>query len=183
MTGLKVFVLIDVALLAACIHWWAWRRSRPSAAPGAEGAQTARAPGLGAFSGRVFVIDGDTIEVGQSRVRLFGIDAPETDQYGGRAARSHLIRLAGGRDVRVEPVAVDRYGRIVGRVRLGTLDLSAAMVRDGFAVAMARYHADYVHLEAEARAARRGLWGGRGIGDPSAHRRRAAARPAGVSRR
>jgi len=173
-TGLKVFVLIDVALLAACIHWWAWRRSRPSAAPGAEGAQTARAPGLGAFSGRVFVIDGDTIEVGRSRVRLFGMDAPETDQYGGRAARSRLIRLAGGRDVRVEPVAVDRYGRIVGRVRLGTLDLSAAMVR---------YHADYVHLESEARAARRGLWGGRGIGDPSAHRRRAAARPVEVSRR
>ena len=191
-TGLELFLLVDAALLAAFIHWQVWRRpGRSDRAPGEPARRTARttapapaskATDLNAFTGKVYVIDGDTITVGPSRVRLFGMDAPETDQRGGAAAKSHLIGLAGGREVRVEPKAVDRYGRIVGQVRLGALDLSEAMVLDGFAVATRRYHRDYVAAEHAAREARRGLWKAdpvSGIGDPARHRREKAAREAG----
>ena len=49
------------------------------------------------FTGKAYVIDGDTIDVGQARVRLFGMDAPEMSQRGGYKAKSHMIALAGGK--------------------------------------------------------------------------------------
>jgi endonuclease YncB( thermonuclease family) len=123
------------------------------------------------FVGKVFVIDGDTIHVRQARVRLFGIDAPELTQRGGWKARSHLIGLAGGREVSVEPMDVDRYGRIVARVRLGGVDLSERMVRDGFARGVTDFCALYGEAELDARRRMRGLWSQSGIADPAAHRR------------
>ncbi len=131
------------------------------------------------FTGKAWIIDGDTIDVGQARVRLFGMDAPELSQAGGHKARSHLIRLAGGRQVSVQPVDVDCYGRIVARVSCGGIDLSKQMVADGFARAMTDWHLDYAVTEFRARRGRRGLWANdpkTGIGDPSAHRRAEAAR-------
>lgn len=136
--------------------------------------KTARPKTLTPFSGKVYVIDGDTIEVKRTRVRLFGMDAPELSQDGGRKARSYLIRLAGGKPVRVEPVVTDCYGRIVARVWMETIDLSDRIVRDGFAVATSKWNTDYDSAELEARRYRRGLWADspdRGISDPAAHRR------------
>ncbi len=136
------------------------------------------------FAGRAWIVDGDTLDVGQARVRLFGMDAPELSQHGGHKARAHLIRLAGGRDVSVAPVDVDCFGRIVARVRCGESDLSKRMVEDGFARAMTDWHLDYALAEWRARRGRRGLWADdpkNGIGDPAAHRR-AAARRATVRR-
>lgn len=205
MTGFKLFVLFDLALIATFMHWLICRRPGGSDAPPPEAKacvdraarapatqpqrprarRPQRAPDLNVFAGKVWVIDGDTIDVGRARVRLFGMDAPEMDQRGGLAAKSHLIRMAGGRRVSVEPVAVDCYGRIVGRVRLGAADLSEAMVCDGFAVAMRRYHADYIAAEEEARRAHRGLWktdAVNGIRDPARHRRDKAARDGTLGR-
>ena len=136
------------------------------------------------FVGQAWIVDGDTLDVGQARVRLFDIDAPELSQRGGYKARAHLIRLAGGREVSVSPVDVDCYGRIVARVRCGETDLSRRMVEDGFARAMTAWHLDYTLSERRARRRRRGLWSddpNGGIGDPAAHRR-ATARRAPVRR-
>lgn len=199
MNGLHVMMLIDGALAVILARWLYWRlRSRRAtqasdtrAVPGTRSRRRTPPPDLVAdpphprpqklnsYRGRVYVIDGDTIEVNRSRVRLFGMDAPELSQRGGGKAKSHLISLAGGKAVRVEPVTVDCYGRIVARVWLGDVDLSGAMVRDGYAVAMGNWHRDYVASEREARAARRGLWAfdpRHGINDPAAHRRREAGR-------
>lgn len=123
------------------------------------------------FTGKVFVIDGDTIHVRQARVRLFGMDAPGLTQRGGWKARSHLIRVAGGREVAVEPIDVDCDGRIVARVWLGRTDLSEQMVRDGYARGLNDWCADYAPVEFEARRNKRGLWATTGIDDPAAHRR------------
>jgi endonuclease YncB( thermonuclease family) len=131
-------------------------------------------PDASPFDGRAHIIDGDTIEVDRRRVRMFGIDAPELSQHGGYKARSHLIRLAGGKVVRVHPVATDCYGRTVARVWYGDIDLSDRMVRDGFARATSRWNSDYDGAEFEARRGQRGLWYGNqggGIRDPAAHRR------------
>lgn len=86
--------------------------------------------GMGAaradVTGEALVIDGDTLQVAAERVRLHGIDAPETNQVCGT----------------------------------GPVDLNAAMVRSGWALAYRRYAKDYVPQEIEARAESRGLWRG-----------------------
>lgn len=128
------------------------------------------------FTAKAFVIDGDTIcfDSGRTRVRLFGIDAPEMSQFGGKAARGHLIRMIGGRRVLVRPVNIDRYGRVVARIRCEGDDVCEAMVRDGYAVAMPDYCGDYTGVEEAARRDRRGLWKASadwGIKSPSRHRR------------
>ncbi len=125
------------------------------------------------FSGRAWVVDGDTIVVDKRRIRLFGMDAPEMDQRGGTRAKTTLIRLCRRERVTVEPLTFDCYERIVAKVWLGDIDLSERMVRDGFAVANSRWHRDYLPAEREARAERRGLWEDSpetGITDPAAHR-------------
>lgn len=160
----------------------AWAPPRvplPSSAPPPRPLLQAEAPPPAVpepFTAKAFVIDGDTIafDRGRTRVRLFGIDAPEMSQFGGKAARGHLIRMIGGRRVTVRPNAVDRYGRIVARVHFDGDDVCEAMVRDGYAVAMPAYCEDYLDVERAARHDRRGLWKASadwGIKCPSRHRR------------
>lgn len=118
------------------------------------------------------VVDGDTFSVGASRVRLWGVDAPEGRQvcqdakgqgYAcGGVAREELVRLIGGRRVRCELRDGDPYGRAVSRCQAGATDLGEAMVRAGWAVDYAQFsRGAYASAEAEARRARRGLWAGR----------------------
>ncbi|MCY4499035.1 MAG: thermonuclease family protein [Rhodospirillaceae bacterium] len=121
------------------------------------------------LSGRARVIDGDTIEVGTVRVRLHGVDAPESKQSclaggerwpcGQRAARA-LAGQIGGRTVACSERDRDRYGRIVAVCRHGGRDVNAWLVGQGWAMAYRRYSRAYVSEEASARAARRGIWRG-----------------------
>jgi endonuclease YncB( thermonuclease family) len=113
----------------------------------------------------VAIADGDTLtlltpEKRQVRVRLYGIDAPERRQPWGTRARQALADLAFRQNARVVVMDTDRYGRAVGRVYVGPVDVSAEMVRQGMAWVYARYNRDPVlpRLETEARAAQRGLW-------------------------
>jgi len=145
------------------------------AAP-AVGRQAAQWAGLGLaramgrmqpFAGPAQVIDGDTIVVAGTRVRLYGIEAPDLAAAGGAEARRRLAALAGGGPVAVAPIAIDRYGRTVGRARRDGLDLSRAMVAAGCARAMPYWSFAYVGTELAARRARRGLWAAgpiRGVG-------------------
>jgi endonuclease YncB( thermonuclease family) len=118
------------------------------------------------LTGRVVAIaDGDTVTLltadrRQVKIRLHGIDTPERRQPWGNRARQALSDLAFQRTVRVEVQDVDRYGRTVGRIYAGSVDVNAEMVRRGLAWVYARYNRDPALpvLEAEARAARRGLW-------------------------
>lgn len=108
--------------------------------------------------GKPRVIDGDTIRIGRSRIRLFGMDAPEMSQAGGAQSRDHLSRLIEGRIVVAQPVAIDVYKRLVARVWLGGTDISAKMVLDGYAIAMQDWHRDYTFHEKAARREGCGLW-------------------------
>lgn len=131
------------------------------------------------ISGRADVTDGDSFEIGATRVRLFGVDAPEGRQSctrdsgdwacGNEAARK-LRSLIGGRTVTCAQRDVDDYGRVVAVCRSGAADLAAEMARSGFAVAYRRYSNDYVDEENEARAAKRGIWAG-DFAAPEAYRR------------
>jgi endonuclease YncB( thermonuclease family) len=119
--------------------------------------------------GRAKVIDGDSLEIGATRVRLFGIDAPEGQQScqrGGRSwrcgvqAAAKLRELVRDAELRCTPRDVDDYGRSVAVCRAGGTDVNAEMVRAGLALAYRRYSNDYVDEESSARSARRGLWAG-----------------------
>ena len=111
------------------------------------------------------VHDGDTLRCGGERVRLFGVDAPEVKRGQTPAepfayeARDELVRLTRGR-VGCRFVDRDRYGRFVGRCWSdASPDLNAALIRSGFASEYRRYSKGaYAAPEAEARAAKRGLW-------------------------
>ena len=119
------------------------------------------------FTGRVVGIsDGDTVSVlreGKAvKVRLYGIDTPEKKQPFGTQARQAASALAFQQEVTVTVKATDRYGRLVGEVRLPDgQSLNAAMVAAG----MAWWYRPYAPnetmlaaLQAEAQAAKRGLW-------------------------
>lgn len=120
------------------------------------------------FVGRVVgVHDGDTITVltdGKKsvKVRLDGIDAPEAKQAYGARAKQALSDLVFGKTVQIDVRTRDRYGRTVGRVRIGDVDVNVEMVRMGYAWwyrVYAKKDRALEAAEAEARAARRGLWG------------------------
>jgi endonuclease YncB( thermonuclease family) len=122
------------------------------------------------ISGRAFVIDGDSIRVDGRDVRLYGIDAPERQQWCdvvvtrwyffndlerwpcGNEAEWALIRIVGTSRVTCERIDTDIYGRFIGRCIIAlkekpapALDLAEIMARDGWAVAYTRY----AHLRPE----------------------------------
>ena len=121
------------------------------------------------MAGRARVIDGDTIEVGSARIRLLGVDAPESAQRclagsrrwscGEQATRALAGRID-GRSVACEERDQDRYGRIVAVCRHNGQDVNAWLVREGWAIAYRHYSTAYVDEEASAKAAQRGLWRG-----------------------
>ncbi|MBN2106413.1 MAG: thermonuclease family protein [Deltaproteobacteria bacterium] len=71
----------------------------------------------------VGVADGDTITVMHNgrgeKIRLYGVDTPEKKQDFGQRAKQFTSDMACGKIVDVEPIAIDRYGRTVGIVRIG----------------------------------------------------------------
>ena len=120
-------------------------------------------------SGIARAIDGDSLMVGTTEVRLFGIDAPELSQAcsrGGQpwacgsAAANQLAKLMAGKQVSCEPVGRDRYGRTLARCTAGAADVNRVMVASGYAVAFRRYSFDYVSAEESAKAYKRGIWSG-----------------------
>jgi endonuclease YncB( thermonuclease family) len=113
----------------------------------------------------VGISDGDTLTLltqdhCQIRVRLAGIDAPESRQPYGSRARQELSQLSFRQAVRVIVEDTDRYGRTVGKVMLRSLDLNAELVRRGAAWVFPQHNRDPTlpPLQAAARQAQRGLW-------------------------
>ena len=120
----------------------------------------------GELSGKVIGIsDGDTFTLltpdkQQFKIRLAEIDAPESGQPYGNKSKQALSDLIFGKDVRVVVQTTDRYGRTVGRPYVGSLDVSAEMVRMGAAWAYREYLRDQLllTLEADAKSNQRGIW-------------------------
>lgn len=136
----------------------------------ADGTRTAAVATPVVIDGVPRIIDGDTLDIGGRRVRLHGIDAPEsaqrcTDRQGmeyacGRRATAALAEHIGRRPVACEERDVDPYGRIVAVCRMGDEDVNGWMVAQGWAMAYRHYSLAYAPGELGARVARRGLWSG-----------------------
>jgi endonuclease YncB( thermonuclease family) len=117
------------------------------------------------FSGRVVtVVDGDTIGVlrdgHEVRIRLDGIDAPESGQDFWQQAKQFMTDAAFDKIVAVSGDEIDRFGRLIARVRVDGRDLSVAVVEAGFAWHFVRHSQDAVLAAAERAAQKRrlGLW-------------------------
>lgn len=85
------------------------------------------------ISGVARILDGDTLDVGNIRVRLKGIAAPELSEPGGVEAAAFLFNLVGGRVIRCELTGEHTYGRRVGWCILGEHDIAAAEIAAGLA--------------------------------------------------
>jgi endonuclease YncB( thermonuclease family) len=117
--------------------------------------------------GRVVgVTDGDTIklltpEKQQIKVRLYGIDAPESKQAFGARSKQSLSDIAFGKEVKLVTVNTDRYGRTVAWLYVGDINANEAQVRAGMAwwyQAYAKHETRLRTLQEEAQRAKRGLW-------------------------
>lgn len=136
---------------------------RIPAAPEATGAQAKAANLL--VGTVVSIADGDTLTVldetnTQHKVRLQGIDTPESGQPFGTRAREALAEKVFQQRVDVSWSERDRYQRILGDVHAGGRWINRELVAEGWAWHYRQYSADPVLAEAEgtARAAGRGLW-------------------------
>ena len=116
------------------------------------------------------IVDGDTLTIGATKIRLAGIDAPETDQVClnanklhwscGIDARDQLAAHIAGRKINCTPRGVDAYRRTLAICTLADEDLNAWMVQQGWALAYVQYSSVYRQAEDEARTNQRGLWQG-----------------------
>lgn len=125
------------------------------------------------ITGRASVIDGDTIEIAGERIRLNGIDAPESRQLcldaasreyrcGQAAALALDAFLAARRPTTCRIIDTDRYGRAVAVCRAAGQDVAAWLVRNGHALDWPRYSGGaYNAAQEHARGARKGMWAGR----------------------
>ena len=118
--------------------------------------------------GHPTVVDGDTLEIEGTRIRLLGVDAPETDQpctlpgavawNCGHDAALALAARIGQRSIRCRPYDTDRYGRDLAVCYLAAEDLNRWMVANGWALAYEQYSLKYMTDQEVARRARRSLW-------------------------
>jgi endonuclease YncB( thermonuclease family) len=122
--------------------------------------------------GRVVgVSDGDSVTVvdankTQHKIRLAGIDAPEKAQAYGQKSKESLSELVFGKSVDVEWSKQDRYGRTVGKIMLGGVDICLEQVRRGMAWHYKQYQQEqssedrvaYAQSESQAREKKMGLW-------------------------
>ena len=133
------------------------------------------------LEGAAVVTDADGLEVEGTAVRIAGLDAPEFDQIAkiaegndwinhGMLVKKALVGRIGGRPVRVDVEAWDRYGRALGTVTQDGRDIGEWLVRHGHAVAA--YSDRYKEAERHAKTAGRGMWGYAKCFDPRFWRHR-----------
>jgi endonuclease YncB( thermonuclease family) len=145
------------------------------------------------FTGQASIIDGDTLEIHGNRIRLWGVDAPETDQVCrgsdneqyqcGSEAANGLDAFIARRPVSCDPISLDHFGRTVATCSVAGIDLGMWLVQNGFALdwpdySMGKYGAD----QHAAEEAGRGVWRGSFV-EPWLYRvcRRTKGRPADCS--
>lgn len=120
--------------------------------------------------GRATVTDGDTLTVAKKRIRLWGIDAPESAQQCstqnghlwpcGRRSAAALDGYLLDKTVRCRPKDTDRYGRVVAECFVQGQSVNRWMVHSGWAVAYRQYATAFIADETDAKQHRRNVWQG-----------------------
>lgn len=120
--------------------------------------------------GEARIVDGDTVEIHDKKIRLDGIDAPETDQLCldakgekwacGIGARESLSAFSMDRPWSCDVSGKDRYDRFLASCSIAETNINQWMVRHGWALAFVKYSSRYIAEETSARDAQAGLWSG-----------------------
>jgi endonuclease YncB( thermonuclease family) len=145
------------------------------------------------LTGQASIVDGDTLEIHGTRIRLWGIDAPESAQLCrgddsvqyrcGAKAANDLDAFIGRRPVSCIPISLDQYGRTVATCSVDGVDLAEWLVRSGLAFDWPQYSKrKYDAAQRDAEHAGRGMWVGSYV-EPWLYRAciRANGRPADCS--
>ena len=135
------------------------------------------------IQGDIRIIDADTVKIGQEKIRLLGVDAPETSQTCtcggkkvecGKQATAALKDFAAADKIYCKGDKRDRYGRTIGECfirRDGTeINLNRWLVSNGYAVAYTQYSKKFAGDEAQAKAEKRGLWACEYFQNPAEYR-------------
>lgn len=142
------------------------------------------------------ISDGDTIQAvtkegTKIKIRLYGIDAPETEKSNkktghvskqgepfGEESREYLSSMIDGKHIRIDIITIDRYRRMVGVIWLDNKNVNLEMIKASMAEAYREYlkepyRAQFIQAERVARADKRGIWSqGANYERPSAYRKR-----------
>ena len=119
------------------------------------------------FSSHVTVVDGDTIKLGDVKIRFSGIDAPEINQTCvasegkvacGKISRDMLITKVTNNKISCTDEGKDFYGRVLGECFVNGESLSRYLVREGFAFAYRKYSDKFISDEEYAKSNRLGMW-------------------------
>ena len=119
------------------------------------------------FASHVTVIDGDTIRLGDVKIRFSGIDAPEINQTCvasegkvacGKISRDLLIEKVTNNKISCTDEGKDFYGRVLGECFVNGESLSSYLVREGFAFAYRKYSNKYIEDEEHAKFNKLGMW-------------------------
>lgn len=114
----------------------------------------------------VYVSDGDTFhfqdnENGKKyKVRIYGIDAPESSQDHGLEAKAFLMEIIGGQSISLDTLSTDRYGRYIARVYFRQQDVGLRLIAAGMAWHYSYYSDDASYRQAQGSAKKKklGLW-------------------------
>jgi len=146
------------------VHFPRWRseaysqpitRTPPTLSPQL---QAPPVPAAQVIQGHAYVVDGDSLRIQKTQIRLFGVDAPELDHPHGKNAKWALHNLCKGHLVRAEVINADTHGRTVARCTLPDgRDLSAEMVKQGLAIDWPKF-SDGEYRELEVPNARKKMW-------------------------
>ena len=114
------------------------------------------------------ITDGDTIRIGDERIRFSGIDAPEIKQTCiyqeielncGEFSKKLLLEKISDQEVRCIKESTDQYGRTLAECFVGNESLSSYLVREGYAFAYRKYSDKFIEDEEYAQSKGNGMWG------------------------
>jgi endonuclease YncB( thermonuclease family) len=125
---------------------------------------------VGTVAGTASVIDADTLEIRGERIRLVGVDAPESGQKCldtsnrfvrcGSIAANALDQWINRATVTCDIEGKDRYGRLLGQCKVRGQSMQEWLVLNGYAVAYRSYSTAFVPAELRAREVKAGMWAG-----------------------
>ena len=122
------------------------------------------------------IVDGDTIVFKTKKIRLFGIDAPETNQYcfdkkkikyscGLNSTKELIkfIKLNSNKSIKCTDYDIDQYGRNISECWIGKISINSWLVKNGYALAYLKYSNKFFLDEKKAKEKGLGVWQGRFI--------------------
>ncbi len=143
--------------------------SAPEASPAPAGPSASASAG-DVLAGTASVIDADTLDIGKQRIRLVGVDAPESGQKCldkdqklvrcGTISANALDQWINRNPVSCNIEGKDRYQRNLGKCFVRDESVQDWLVRNGYAVAYRSYSTEFVEAEVAARNAKAGMWAG-----------------------